>query len=264
MKRWLCLILCFTLAASLAGCGEKPQESTAGSTQGAPVTQPAPSTAAPETQPATQPTPSTAAPETAPATEPATEPETLPPPEPEALLTWGEKTLSGFGEDWAKRYFTATELGATEEEDADCASLRFAFAEGKEIPALAFSGSVFLGKDASILFDIPVDEDPEEGETQEAVDFHALMKESALQLLKEAGEVKEETAESGGKTWEVRSVWQKEEGLAVYDLIAWSEAEDQLVYVNVSAVLRGSFDAEKDTAKAEGLVEEWFSSLSVQ
>ena len=256
MKRWLCLILCFTLAALLAGCGEKPQESTAGSTEGAPLTQPAPSTAAPETQPATQPG-------TEPVTQP-TEPETLPQPEAETLLIWGEKTLSGFGEDWAKRIFTATELGATEEEDADCASLRFAFAEGKEIPALAFSGSVFLGKDASILFDIPVDEDPEEGETQEAVDFHALMKESALQLLKEAGEVKEETAEIGGKTWEVRSIWQKEEGLAVYDLIAWSEAEDQLVYVNVSAVLRGSFDAEKDTAKAEGLVEEWFSSLSVQ
>ena len=259
MKRWLCLILCFTLAAALAGCGEKPQESTAGSTPAAPASQPVQSTAAPETQPVTQPD---TQPGTEPASQPSTEPET--PPEPEILLTWGEKTLSGFGEDWAKRHFTAVELSATEEEDADCASLRFAFANGKEIPALTFSGSVFLGKDASILFDIPVEEYLEEGETQEAVDFSALMKEAVLQLLGEAGEVTEKTAEIGGKTWETRSVWQKEEGLAVYDLIAWTEAEGELVYVNVSAVLRGSFDAEKDTAKAESLVEEWFSSLSVQ
>ena len=228
MKRLLCLILLISLAASAAGCGKQPEPSAA-------------STSAPATS-----------------TQASAEAPTEAPAEPEDLLTWGGKTLSGYGTKWAEQQgFAAVDVKDTDEEDADCASCSFAFADSAEkYPGLTVNGSIYLGKDASVLFDIPEEEE---------IDplAHGFLAEQVKALLPEA---KEETKTLGSTVWNVRSFCQEAQtdGYLVYDLIAWSEADGALAYVNASAVLRGAALGDKAAETVSALMQEWFSSLEIR
>ena len=235
MKRFFRLIAALILCSLLAACGGKPEPSASTPAQ----------TEAPTTAPTQAPTQApTAAPTEAPA-------------EPEDLLAWGGKTLSGYGAKWAEQKgFAAADAAATDEEDADCASYSFAMANSEKYPGMTVNGSIYLGKDASVLFDIP-----EEEELDPLAE--GFLAEQIKALLPEA---KEETQTLGKTAWNVRSFCQEAQadGYIVYDLIAWSEADGALAYVNASAVLRGTGLSEKDAETVTGLLQEWFSSLEIR
>ena len=116
--------------------------------------------------------------------------------------------------------------------------------------------SVYLGKDASVLFDVP-----EEAELDPLAE--GFLAEQVKALLPEA---EEETKTAGSTVWNIRSFCQEaqEDGYVVYDLIAWSDADGVLVYVNASAVLRGAALGEKAAETVSGLAQEWFSSLEIR
>ena len=226
MKRLLCLILLISLAASAAGCGKQPEPSAASTT--APATSTQASAEAPTEAPA----------------------------ESEDLLAWGGKTLSGYGAKWAEREFADISLNTVDEEDADCASCSFAFSDSEKYPGMTVNGSLYLGKDVSVLFDIP-----EEAELDPLAD--GFLAEQVRALLPEA---KEETRTSGSTVWNVHSFCQEAQtdGYLVYDLIAWSEADGDLAYVNASAVLRGAALGDKAAETVSALMQEWFSSLEIR
>ena len=233
MKRLLCPLLLLSLAVWGAGCGKQAESSV----------QPSESAPSTETPPAAPTAASTAAPTEAPA-------------EAEDLLAWGGKTISGFGRNWAERIFSSVEAAGTDEEDADCASFAFDFAEMKDRPGLSLNGSIYLGKDASVLFDIP-----EEAELDPLAE--GFLAEQVKALLPEA---KEETLTLGKTVWNVRTVCQNEaeKGFVVYDLIAWSEEGGVLAYVNAAAVLNGSDIGEDAAGTLRDLAGEWFSSLEIR
>ena len=239
MKRLLCLLLLLSLAVWSAGCG-KQTESTA---------QPTESTA------------TTVAPTTAPvntSAEASTEAPTEAPAEPETLLSWGGKTLSGYGAKWAgQQDFMTLDVKAADEEDADCASYSFSFPDSAEKhPGRTLSGSLVLGKDASVLFDIP-----EEAEFNPLAE--GFLAEQVKALLPEA---KEEMLTVGKTVWTVRTFCQNEaaDGFVVYDLIAWSEEGGVLVYVNAAAVLRGAGIGDDAEPTLTDLMKAWFSSLEIR
>ena len=224
------------MCSFLAACGAKPEPSASTPAQ----------TEAPTTASTQAPTgASTAAPTEAPA-------------EPEDLLAWGGKTLSGYGKVWAEQQgFKTVDAAAADEEDADCASYSFAFAGSSEkYPGMTVNGSIYLGKDASVLFDIP-----EEAELDPLAE--GFLAEQIKALLPEA---KEETKTIGKTAWNVRTFCHEAQadGYIVYDLIAWTGADGVLAYVNASAVLRGTSLAEKDAETVTALLQEWFSSLEIR
>ena len=233
MKRLLCLLLLLSLAVWGAGCGKQAESSV----------QPSESAPSTETPPAAPTAASTVAPTEAPA-------------EAEDLLAWGGKTLSGFGRNWAKRIFSSVEAEGADEEDADCASFVFDFAEMKDQPGLSLEGSLYLGKDASVLFDIP-----EEAEMDPLAE--GFLAEQVRSLLPEA---KEETLTVGKTVWNVRTFCQNkaEDGFVVYDLIAWSEEGGVLVCVNAAAVLRGAGIGDDAEPTLTDLMKAWFSSLEIR
>ena len=232
MKRLLCLLLLLSLAVWAAGCGKQPEPVAPSSENAASGEVPAAasSTAPTETQ--------------------------IAPAQPEDLLAWGGKTLSGYGAKWAEREFADISLNTVDEEDADCASCSFAFSDSEKNPGMTVNGSLYLGKDASVLFDIP-----EEAELDPLTD--GFLAEQVKALLPEA---KEEPRTSGSTVWNVRSFCQEAQtdGYLVYDLIAWSEADGALAYVNASAVLRGAALGDKAAETVSALMQEWFSSLEIR
>lgn len=231
MKRLLCLIFLLAFAAALAGCG-KQEESSAQPGSSAQTTEPSAVT--------------------------TSENPTETPAKPEDLLAWGGKTLSGYGADWAAlQGFKTADVKTTDEEDADCASCSFAFSDSAEkYPGMTVNGSIYLGKDASVLFDVP-----EEAELDPLAE--GFLAEQVKLLLPEA---KEETETLGSTVWNVRSFCQEAfwEGYLVYDVIAWSETDGTLAYVNASAVLRSTGFGDKATDVVTGLLQEWFSSLEIR
>lgn len=226
MKRFFRLIAALILCSLLAACGAKPEPSAS-----TPAQTEAPTTASTEVPPEA-------------------------PAEPEDLLAWGGKILSGCGTKWAERYFAAVDAKATDEEDTDCASYSFALADNEKYPGLTAGGSIYLGRDASVLFDIP-----EEAELDPLAD--GFLAEQVKALLPDA---KEETLTLGSTVWTVRSFCQEAQadGYVVYDLIAWSEADGVIAYVNASAVLRGTALGGNAAETVTGLLQEWFSSLEIR
>ena len=232
MKRSLCLLLLLCLTVWAVGCGKQPESSAQPSENATPAeTSAMASTTAPTEAPAGAGT--------------------------EDLLAWGGKTLSGYGGNWAeKQGFANAGVKTTDEEDADCASLGFQFSGGEADPGLSLGGSIYLGKDASVLFDIP----EEEGLDPLTEDFLAKQVKALIP------EAKEETRTLGKAVWNVRSFCQEAQadGCVVYDLIAWTGADGVLVYVNASAVLRGAALGDKAAETVSALMQEWFSSLEIR
>ena len=132
----------------------------------------------------------------------------------------------------------------------------FAFSDSEKYPGMTVNGSIYLGKDASVLFDVP-----EEAELDPLAE--GFLAEQVKLLLPEA---KEETETLGSTVWNVRSFCQEAfwEGYLVYDVIAWSETDGTLAYVNASAVLRSTGFGDKATDVVTGLLQEWFSSLEIR
>lgn len=236
MKRFSRLFAVLILCGILAACGEKPEPSAS-----VPAQTDVPATSASEA--------SSEVPSGAPSEAPA---------EPEDLLAWGGKTLSAYGAAWAgQQGFQTVDIKATDEEDADCAACIFSFADSAEKhPGLTAGGSLFLGKDASVLFDIP-----EEAEIDPLAE--GFLAGQVKALLPEA---KEETMTVGSTVWNVRTFCQEAQadGHVVYDLIAWNEADGVLAYVNASAVVRGDALGEKDAEAVSALMQDWFSSLEIR
>ncbi len=236
MKRILFLIAALALCVQMTACGGKPGQST----------DTAPSSAAPA---------STAAP-----TEVSTEEPTKAPGSPVDLLVWNSRTLSAFGRSWADGLYDTAEAEATTEEDADSASLHFRLARPSGKGELTLEGTLVLGKDASVLFDLP------EEETAEL--SAAFLEESVLALLKEADPTAAVSTKTiNGAEWKIVFTQQNEEGgLAVLNVCAWSEAGGCLAYLNASALLSGADEADKAPAleAARHEIEAWLASVSVR
>ena len=241
MKKWLCLILLLSLTASLCACG-KPQESSA-------ALPPESSSESPATQPAATENPTEA---------PMTEAPTLPP-EPEALLSREGKTLYAYGQKWAEARFDTVEFGLTGEEDLGSVSLRLELERISESNRLTLSGSVVMGTGAAALFDLP--EEAEEDPSAEG-----FLKELILQSLQQAepgAALSEQTI--GGRIWNVGFARQQDsEGLNVLTLYAWNEAEEGICFVNLSAVLWGPQETDREMQTVRTQMEEWLSSLEIR
>lgn len=258
MKQKLALLLAALLLASLmAGCGS-PAETTAPTTPGQ-------TTSETGSSESTTPADTSAPPES------STE-EYLP--EKEELLSWGGKTLYGYGQGWGRYHYGSADFeSGQEEEEAEAAYLGLVF--GDEFRMDRLLGSIVIGKDATVLFDIPQEEiEDESGEestetaepAEDPAEYMKLLEESVLFMMQEAQEdAALETRSIAGREWQIGLARQSEfEGTAVLNVYAWTQDSDSLIYINVSIVLRGDAASEEGLDRAQTLAEEWLGALEIQ
>ena len=199
----------------------------------------------------------------------------------EDLLSWGGKTLHGYGKGWGEHYYGSVNWESSqEEEEAEGAFLSITF--GDDTREQRLLGNIVMGKDASLLFDIPAEDESEpedesgqedESESPETAEAPAdpsvslqLLEESVLDLMKTAQEdAALETRTINGTEWRVGLAKQSEfEGTAVLNVYAWTQGSDYLVNVNLSVVLRGGSASEDALNKAQALAEEWLAALEIK
>ena len=169
------------------------------------------------------------------------------------LLTWNGIQLSGPTVQALSGGFEyLTISGAKADSDSSAASLSFSLekAEG----ALKLSGAVYLGKDASGLFDTDADE-----ETDESADPNTLLFRMAEERITEGGgEVQK--AESGGISWNYGFSEGDVNGASVLRLLAWSSLEGGILYVDLTA----SDLSGKELEEEKAALGEWLLKLTVK
>ena len=160
------------------------------------------------------------------------------------LLTWNGIQLSGPTVQALSGGFEyLTISGAKADSDSSAASLSFSLekAEG----ALKLSGAVYLGKDASGLFDTDADE-----ETDESADPNTLLFRMAEERITEGGgEVQK--AESGGISWNYGFSEGDVNGASGLRLLAWSSLEGGILYVDLTASDLSGKELEEEKAERD-------------
>lgn len=207
---------------------------------------------------------------------------------PRVMLSLNGKTLTGSTEQLLAGGFASVSVtrSADGDEEASSASLIFSLEKpmGEE-GVMTVTGSLTMAKDASVLFDIPVEEEeewteeddasPEEeaAEEEEEPDHQILSAEEAAELLTtimgnslsatEAGATLK-TENTGSLTWQygaAKAVSGKDD-YSVLNYSASCEAEGVLLYLNAGAMVKGAEDAAEQLAKTEEGLGAWMKSLA--
>ncbi len=171
------------------------------------------------------------------------------------LLAWNNIRLSGsMDQALAGGFQFLTISGGKKDEDASAASISFSLGKDQEEGWLKLTGSVYLGKDASGLFDTDADE-----ETDESADPDTLLFRMAEESIT-AGGGEIQKAESGGISWNYGFSENDVNGASVLRLLAWSSFEGGILYIDVTA----SDLSGKGLEEEKAAVGEWLLNLTVK
>lgn len=115
--------------------------------------------------------------------------------------------------------------------------------------SLRISGFVYLGEDASALFD---------SEEDDADDANAVLKKTVKEILAEAGS-KTAEGQAAGMTLTYGFTGEEKDGTTLTHLYAWAEPNGGFIYVSVEAAETG----EKQTGSVKDRMLEWLLSFTV-
>ena len=145
------------------------------------------------------------------------------------LAAWDKFTLYGPLKDALCGGFEQLSLsGPRSAEDATAASVSFTLGKPRDGGYLKLAGSVYLGKDASSLVDLDLDEDEAE------VDPDALLFDAAADKIKDSGGSVQQK-ENNGIAWNYGFAENSEGDAAVLHLFAWAKLDGGLLYVDITA-----------------------------
>ena len=145
------------------------------------------------------------------------------------LASWDKFTLYGPLKDVLYGGFEQLSLsGPRSAEDAAASAVSFTLGKPRDGGYLKLAGSVYLGKDASALVDLDLDED------EAAADPDTLLFDAAAEQIKDSGGSVQQK-ENNGIAWNYGFAENSADGAAVLRLFAWSKLDGGLLYVDITA-----------------------------
>lgn len=176
-----------------------------------------------------------------------------------SLVSWDSVTLCGTWSDALDGGFEALSFsGPYPAEDAASSSVSFSMGRKSGAGDLKISGFIYLGKDASNLFDFDADEPGDEPADGPVNDYDTALFDMAAGRIKEAGGTVQQK-DSNGILWNYGFADAGMNGASTLCLLAWAEIGGGVLYVDITAA--DTSGASLDSARKT--MEDWLLGLTV-